>query len=220
MSLDAIFRSLDIERQYGDMDLSDLAPDLQGWGSTHNIFRHVIETHRPRVIIEIGTWKGASAVYMLQLAEELGVETEIICVDTWLGSADVLWLNPNIRPSLMLKNGYPTMFRQFIRNILAAGVARRVFPLPMTSSAAANVLIQKGVIADAIYVDGSHDGPEVLMDLTAYWRLLRAGGVMFGDDYDQYWPGVKWAVDTFCLTHKLQPVFDGNKFSFVKEAIT
>lgn len=34
-----------------------------------------------------------------------------------------------------------------------------------------------------IYVDGSHDAPDVLADAVLAWQLLEAGGVMIFDDY-------------------------------------
>lgn len=36
---------------------------------------------------------------------------------------------------------------------------------------------------DGIYVDGSHDAPDVLSDAVLAWRHLRSGGVMIFDDY-------------------------------------
>ena len=60
----------------------------------------------------------------------------------------------------------------------------------------------KGVLADAIYIDASHEYLDCKTDMEAYWELLRDGGIMFGDDYD--WPGVKRAVDEFVAFRMLQ----------------
>lgn len=35
----------------------------------------------------------------------------------------------------------------------------------------------------AVYVDGSHDAPDVLLDAVLAWQLLEVGGVMIFDDY-------------------------------------
>src|SRR5262245_9381175 len=66
--------------------------DMQGWGSDKPIFRTAIEAVRPRTIIELGSWKGLSAIHMAGLCRELGLDTEIVCVDTWLGSPEN-WLD-------------------------------------------------------------------------------------------------------------------------------
>jgi hypothetical protein len=74
--------------------------------------------------------------------------TQFVCVDTWLGSSLEFWLNPDLRKQLMIEGGYPTMFRQFVVNLVAHGADRAVYPLPMTSTAAARVLGRLGVAAD------------------------------------------------------------------------
>ena len=214
--LDQIFRSIGIDRNYDNMDLSGLALDLQGWGSNHPIFRHVLSTHKPQIIIEVGTWKGASATHMVKTAESLGFVTEVICIDTWLGSNDTLWVNPEFRKSLMLQHGYPNMFTQFIYNIRDAGVAKRLYPLPMTSSAAYHLLKGKSVTADVIYIDAGHEEEEVLIDLKLYYDLLKCGGAIFGDDYSDPWPGVIRAVNRFCADKGLRLVTTDDKYYFVK----
>jgi hypothetical protein len=99
---------------------TDLSPaesvDLQGWNSNHPIFREVIERHRPRLVCEIGTWKGTSVLYMHSLAKQMGLKTRFICIDTWMGSNDTLWLQPDLRALLRLTAGFPDLFRQFVHN--------------------------------------------------------------------------------------------------------
>lgn len=43
---------------------------------------------------------------------------------------------------------------------------------------------------DVIYIDGSHDTPDVLTDIVIGWGLLRAGGLLILDDYvwQRTWP--------------------------------
>lgn len=189
--------SIGLNRDYSKLRLDELRVDLQGWGSEHPMFQYVIETYKPRLIIEIGTWKGASLMQMAKLTERVGVDAQFICIDTWLGSNAMLWLGEEYRQSLMLEGGYPTMYRQFIRNIVDRGISDRVFPLPMTSSAAYHLLKRLGVQPDAVYIDAGHEEEEVAIDLNHYFDLLRPGGVMFGDDYSPGWPGVIAAVNKF-----------------------
>lgn len=50
---------------------------------SHPIFRYVISQLKPKLIIEVGTWKGASAVHMAELCKEYEIDgAEIVCVDT------------------------------------------------------------------------------------------------------------------------------------------
>jgi len=216
MDLDQIFKRIGIDRDYSTMEMSDLSVDLQGWGSTHPIFAIVIQAQKPLIVVEVGTWKGASVIHMAKIASKLGLATKFICVDTWLGSNVTLWISDEYRKMLMLRHGYPTMFRQFIRNITGEGVADSVFPLPMTSSAAYHLLKRLSVFPDVTYIDAGHEEEEVYRDLALYYDLLKPGGVIFGDDYMQPWPGVIAAVNRFCAEKRVLLNSGTGKFMFKK----
>ena len=59
-----------------------------------------------------------------------------------------------------------------------------------------------GIIADLIHLDGAHDFNSVSIDLIHWWRRLRVGGALIGDDYypDGRWDGVYRAFNSF-FTH-------------------
>ena len=195
--LSTIFAGIGIDRDYSDMDFAGLSEDLQGWASDHPIFLQVLKEAKPKVVVEVGTWKGASVIHMAKVARDLNLQTRFICVDTWLGSNDVLWIHDYWRKSLMLKNGFPSMFRQFIYNLKKHEVADDVFPMPMTSSCAYHVLKKLHIRPDAIYIDAGHEENEVMIDLRLYFDLLAPGGWFFGDDYLEAWKGVVKAVNRF-----------------------
>jgi hypothetical protein len=74
----------------------------------------------------------------------------------------------------------------------------------MTSTTAARVLRRLGVVADAIYLDAGHEEEELAADLRLYYDLLRPGGALFGDDYDERWPGVMRAANSFSRRQGLE----------------
>jgi hypothetical protein len=189
VDLPAAFASIGIDRNYSDLNLSGLELDLQGWASEEPIFDGLMAS-KPRVVVEIGSWKGASIARM----HALSPETTFICVDTWLGSGEH-WLADDDREHLRLRGGRPTLYEQFIFNVSAIGAD--VFALPMTSTAGAAVLKRLGVTADLIYVDGGHEEHEVASDLALYSELLRPGGIIFSAEYHSRWPGVVRAVKQF-----------------------
>lgn len=216
MDVAKLFHSIGITRDYSSLDLTAVPRDTQGWGSQHPCFKLAIDTAKPALAIEVGTWKGASLLNMHALTRKAGLATRFICVDTWLGSNEVLWRNPGFRASLNLKGGYPNMFPQFIRNITDAGIADDVFPVPMTSSGAYFLLKKLGIVADLAYIDAGHEEDEVYLDLKYYYDLLRPGGVLFGDDYRSSWPGVIAAVNRFAAdTRQFLYTWNG-KFMLVK----
>ena len=157
---------------------------------------------RPNVVVEVGTWKGASLLRMHRIARELGLDCQFVCIDTWLGSSEH-WLNPKERHHLRLEGGRPELHRQFVFNLIASD-ATDVFPLPMTSVAAAEVLHALGIQADLVYIDAGHSEREVAADLECYLPVLRPGGVLFGDDYHPSWPGLVRSVDAFVREHRLE----------------
>jgi len=185
------------QNPYIDFSAEEYSLDLQGWGSEAPIFEDVIRQLRPSRILEIGSWKGASAIHMALLTQKYQIpDVEIVCVDTWLGSPNV-WIDGPASPyysSLMLVNGFPSIYYQFIANIIKSGVKDLVTPFPSTSSAAASFFAAKGLHFDAIYIDASHEYRDVRQDLELYWSALQPGGVLFGDDFVPAWGGVVRAV--------------------------
>ncbi len=168
--------------------------DKQGWGSSHPIFEQVITQLKPKVVVEVGTWKGASAITMANVLKKVVGEGEIICVDTWLGAPEH-WMDQSLYPSLKLKNGYPQMYTTFMNNIVSEGLQNIITPVPTTSFVARRWFQQHNIVADLIYIDAAHEYPEVIADIEGWLKVLRFGGVMIGDDYSAYWPGVIRAVE-------------------------
>lgn len=166
--------------------------DLQGWHSTDPIFKRLIDEVRPNRIIEVGSWKGASAIHMASLTKELG--TCIYCVDTWLGGVDHM-LSSLQQDRIPRKEGYPHLYYQFLHNVKESGYGDRIFPIQNTSTNVARFLKAQAFQADLIYIDGDHTHEGCLLDIIMYFDLLREGGVMFGDDWS--FPGVEKAVKQY-----------------------
>jgi hypothetical protein len=169
--------------------------NLWGWNGDRAIFPLLIQQLKPSLIIEVGSWMGLSAANMATTCQKLGLDTAVICVDTWLGSKEH-WRDPNLVQHLELENGYPTFYKRFLTNMVNAGVSGTVLPVPMPSQIGASYLKDFNLQAELIYVDGSHDEKDVYDDLMAYWELLAPGGVVFGDDWP--WETVSNAVKAFC----------------------
>lgn len=185
---------------YAGFDPSLHPEDRRGWASSVPLFRMLFEHLKPRHVIEVGTWKGASAIHMAELAKEIGIpDFEICCVDTWLGSVEH-WDDKDSQgqfDSLNLKNGFPTLYYTFLRNVVSSGHQDVIVPFPIASSAGARFFIRKGVQVDAVYLDAAHEYEEVATDIKLYWKVLRSGGILFGDDFSTFFDGVVRAVAEF-----------------------
>ena len=65
---------------------------------------------------------------------------------------------------------------------------------------------------DFIYVDGfAHTGEEGGKSLIDWYKKLKVGGIMSGDDYHDDWPLVKWAVNDFAFQLNAEINITGGK---------
>jgi predicted O-methyltransferase YrrM len=184
---------------YAGFNPQRFSADLQGWNSHHLFLSDSIERIHPRIVLEIGVWKGGSTIFMAEKLRQQEVAALVIAVDTFLGSWEHYEQAEHF-PSLMHQNGYPSLFYTFLTNVMRAGVQRQVIPLPLDSANAAHVIGRKGIRPDIIHIDAGHDFEAVSNDLKLWWPLLAPGGIMIADDYDSsgvVWPSVRDAVDRF-----------------------
>jgi hypothetical protein len=65
----------------------------EDWGRDSQLLRTVVQRARPRLIVEVGTWKGCSAMAMCNALRTVNIDSTIVCVDTWGGlQAWLEWL--------------------------------------------------------------------------------------------------------------------------------
>ena len=152
-----------------------------GWNSNDTSFKDVIESVKPNLIVEVGTWLGASAVNMANICFDLGIERsklEIVCVDTWLGSVEHFTMG-----SLTRKNGHPVIYEQFLSNIIHKQLTDVITPFPIDSINAHECLKAWDIKPDMIYIDAAHDYQSVKLDVFVWSQVLRSGGWMLFDDW-------------------------------------
>lgn len=213
----AVRRALYAEDPYADLPWR-YPQDLQGWGSEAPVFRRVIAELKPRLIVEVGTWKGRSAVQMASICRELSLPAEIVCIDTWLGNWQHWSRAEGVgsRADLRVHNGMPRLYWQFMSNVVATGMQDIITPLPLTGVAGAKLFAHMKLRPDIIYIDGDHEYESVRFDLALWLDVLAPGGVMIGDDYD--WPGVRRAVTELVAQGGLEMQAESNKFTLRRTA--
>ena len=207
---------------YLDFPYQDYDQDLQGCGSHDPIFAQVIQAIAPSLILEVGSWKGASAIHMAELLKTYhpspAQDFTIVCIDTWLGAIEHIDDSIEFGIGKHRNYGYPNIYYQFLANVMYANHQDCIVPFPNTSIIAARFLRKYQIQADVIYIDASHEEEDVYMDLTSYWSLLRSGGVIFGDDWDagSLGYGVICAVNRFVKEKQLNLQVQGNKWLIQK----
>jgi hypothetical protein len=200
---------------YDGFDPTPYPTDMQGWGSDHYLLGEAIRALKPRAICEIGSWKGRSAINMARIVRSLEIETEIVCVDTWLGSPEH-WLNRDAaHESLRIHHGMPQLYYTFLSNVVREGLQDIITPFPTTSENAAVVFQGVGARFDMIYLDAAHEYDAALRDLGHYFPLLNEPGLLIGDDYIG-WEGVTRAANKFAIDQAIPIIGEGGKFLLPK----
>jgi hypothetical protein len=187
---------------FDDLTYTDKDIDYQGLSPDHPVFEAALSALRPSVILEIGAWKGTSAIAMAEILRKYDIDGLIVCVDTWLGSPEHC-LSPTLHPtkpahydSLRHRNGYPRLYDTFMANVSSKGMQRYIIPVPNTSDNAFEMFRRINLKADFVYIDAAHEYECVFRDISNSWTILRDGGIMILDDYLK-WPGVTRAVNNF-----------------------
>jgi predicted O-methyltransferase YrrM len=124
----------------------------------------------PLRVVEIGSFEGRSTLWFLDNLLR-HPDSRITCIDTFAGGAEH-------RPEQT-----DGLHDRFLRNIEESGRAAQVEVLRGDSFAGLSALLARGAFADLVYVDGSHEAPDVLADLVLAFRLVPPGGVILCDDY-------------------------------------
>jgi hypothetical protein len=191
---------------------------LSGWNGTKPIFRELIQKIKPTTIIEVGTWKGQSAITMGNAVREFGLNTTIHCVDTWLGAIE-FWTTGKgtSERNLMTVNGYPQVYYQFLSNVVHNNLQDIILPFPNTSENGYRYFKYNNITSQMIYIDASHEEDDVYKDLNNYYDLLENNGILFGDDYQKDWPGVINSVNRFAQEKNMELEIVGNNFWILKK---
>ena len=149
--------------------------ELQGFVSDR------AEEHRGTFhIIEVGSWKGDSAIAMAKANPRV----RITCVDTWEGSSSDHTIN---------RAKEEDVFAAFKKNVADAGVAHQICVRRGKSHDVAGEW--DGGKVDMVFIDANHTYDAVRDDIRSWLPHLMPDGVMLGHDYmTTNFPGLTQAV--------------------------
>lgn len=125
-----------------------------------------------RSFLEIGSFEGRSTVWVLENMMQDGDTLD--CIDTWQGGEEHGGEN---------MVSVEDRFDHNVGEALDRFPQRLVQKLKGTSTAELASMIPCKAEYDFIYIDGSHQAPDVLTDACMAWALLKSGGLMVFDDY-------------------------------------
>jgi hypothetical protein len=146
-------------KQSGSFSSDWFSHNIQYW---QNIFEKKEFFDSDLNVLEVGSWEGLSAVYILSTLKK----SNLTCVDTWNGSDE--------HESLDVKK----IEENFDKNTSAFMGRVKKFKVRSYDFFSSNRQFY-----DFIYIDGSHYSDDVLIDAIKSWQLLKLGGVVIFDDY-------------------------------------
>lgn len=174
----------------------------------------------PRSILEIGCFEGAATCWMREYFGKVNISV----IDTFEGSPD---------HTVEQRTGLRARFDANVRCVQEYLGDQPFTFWPAVMAEPSRIALPKLVEHanrdpltrpfDFIYLDGSHEAPDVLSDLVLSWELLSPGGLLVCDDFE--WgggDGPRLAVHAFMSCYEAQidlersPLQQGAQFAFVK----
>lgn len=149
--------------------------------------------------VELGVWKGDSSEKFLQRASHLHL------VDSWsvtpYEDSDEFgdYQGYLSRYSKIVGSADPKRFQQYYNNVAASVVKRfRHRPVTIHRCTTDEFFSKFNEVVDWVYIDASHSFEGCLADLRNSLNIVRAGGLILGDDYkNRNKPGVTSAIEAF-----------------------
>lgn len=153
------------------------------WFHHGELVLSLLEVYKPKVCVELGTYRGGSAIAQARVISRWG--GMLTCFDRWDGD--------------VTKD-------ECLENLAKAGVAHVVRLVQAPTTDVARLLWP--TMVDYLYVDAGHTYKECLADLETWWPLLKVDALVAGDDYDDPHgvpsAGVTAAWDAFEAEHRQQ----------------
>jgi predicted O-methyltransferase YrrM len=155
---------LEARRIAQDLARSPRMSFTQDWvsGQCEQWRRHLARFagHQGVRMLEIGSYEGRSAAWFLDNVLTHST-ARLVCVDPF---------------------NDPRQEARFDSNVKVCGAGAKVEKRKGRSELVIPELERESF--DVIYVDGSHEAPNVMLDAMVSWELLKPGGVLIFDDYD------------------------------------
>lgn len=191
--------------------MPDLGVSVSGWVDRYKqkVIKEIIDSTSPdpKTICELGSWLGQSTLFFL----ESFPNCHVYAIDHWsdqirdYGNGSFLNLSDDEIEKIkktarsrgksgpLLDSFIRTLYEQFLRNCW--NHQARLTPIREYTLPGLDILEEKKVTPDVVFVDASHGYDDVLADIRRC-HTLWPSALIVGDDYS--WDSVARAVKAFC----------------------
>lgn len=149
-----------------------------GMGAHYRPLAELIESRQYKHIVEVGTAYGGNALHML-LHTDID---KLVCIDPYIYYPAM--------PGFTCQEEYDTLYE------FACGRLMRWSYVEIIRKTSKDAFYELFTAHDLVFLDGSHEYEDVKWECENYSKLIRAGGVLSGHDYNIF-EGVNKAVDEF-----------------------
>jgi hypothetical protein len=169
-----------------------------GWApSYYGVFSAIIQENEYRNVAEVGIGYGTHAKYILKNndVDKLHLVDPMISYDNDTFSDDISKCETRV-PGAKPFDELHDLIREELEPWSSKYVWHRMRSLEIT-----DLQIPDGSL-DCVFVDGDHSYEAVKQDLPFWWRKIRVGGQMLGDDY--WMEDVRRAVKEFAASSRIK----------------
>ena len=183
---------VDFYRQTVDLNDSQKG----GWAQYYyGVLSQVINENGYKRVAEVGIGYGTHAKHVLKTTQV----DQLYLVDPMVfypndGFADDVMKHEAVTPG----NNF-NEFADHIRSELSTWKSRFTWFRQPSLTITNDQIADRSL--DCVFVDGDHSYAAVLADLTFWWKKVRPGGQLLGDDY--WMPDVQRAVEQFARANRL-----------------
>lgn len=184
---------------------------VEGWLHPSNkiLLQKYINILHPKIILELGAWKGMSTIYMLSL-----FDGNIISIDNWSGGNSIL-----VNEKRKQKHDVDKIYNQYLRNVYE--YRERVTPIKIDGRLGIKYIYELGIKPDLIYLDMDHTYDSVSKDLETIYNYF-PNVPLIGDDIE-FFDDVRKAVTEYINKYNYNIDILGNCYyisSIIKKNIT
>ncbi len=162
------------------------------WLGLEGLAYQIVQHYRPKVIVELGTHMGLSALSMGLALRDLGEGGRLFAVDCWEGDPQAGHYGE-------------TVYQTFLRRRSQLKLDDTIVPLKMYFDEA---LDKVATPIDLLHIDGLHTWDAVKHDWETFGPLVRPGGlVMFHDvnsvfeDVCRFWAGLSNTLESHTVPY-------------------
>lgn len=158
---------------------------IDGWFQFPDLYERMVNQYDNTIFCEIGTFKGASAVFLGQKIKQNNKNIKVVCVDLWPSPSEIEKFSHlgagQGEESVKINRQGESLMQEFVNHVNDCNLQDTLFPLRTHSVYAASLFPDN--YFSFVFIDAGHSKEQVINDINAWLPKVKSGGVLAGHDY-------------------------------------